>query len=223
MKPMPITWRIGLLVAVVLLAVITTLSCVAYHEMEESLKHNMDQTLLAMSNSIHATFDDDGLVELDKEIRATAGHSPHGLLSVYRVWLDGSVKDVIGSAGTSAEEAVWLAQITGESPPQPDKPRFMSLAHNGRFRAIWARYETDRGLLNVLILRSSEHAYGELQEYLHLLLVLGSSVVVGSVIAVVGLVLWAMKPVRQTAERLHSITHQNLGTANLAGRERRAL
>ncbi|NIA07024.1 MAG: hypothetical protein GWP14_05220 [Actinobacteria bacterium] len=217
MKPMPIKWRIGLLVAGVLLIVIIALSCVAYHEMEDSLEGYMDQTLWAMSNSIRTSFDDDdSLAELDKEIRATAEHSSRGLISEYRIWLDGSLKNSISSTDTSADEPIWLAQVMGEPPPQPGKPRFVNLVHNGRFRAIWARYETNRGLLNVLILRSSEHSYHELQEYFNFLLVLGGSIVVGSVIAVVGLVLWAMKPLGQTAEKLHSITYQNLGTANLS-------
>ena len=60
---------------------------------------------------------------------------------------------------------------------------------------MWARYGTTHGTANVLILRSSEHAYGELREFLHLLLVLGGSVIIGSVIVVTVLVLLALRPV----------------------------
>ena len=89
-------WRVSLWVSAVLVAVIVTISIVAYFEFEESHLGQTDQTLLAMANGILASLDDyHDYDKLEQEVLAvTESSGPDAAFFSYRIWMEGSSADL---------------------------------------------------------------------------------------------------------------------------------
>jgi signal transduction histidine kinase len=70
-------------------------------------------------------------------------------------------------------------------------------------------------LLNAATGASENRVAHEMGEFLRMLLILGGCMtVIGGIVATL-IVLWALRPIGRTAERLRGITHRNLGTERL--------
>jgi len=84
-----------------------------------------------------------------------------------------------------------------------------------KYRAVWARRSFEQGIANVLVASSSHYAYHEMEEFLQLLLVLGGSLLLGSLLLLPLIVGWGMRPIDRVAAILRKITHKNVGRENL--------
>ena len=85
MKPLALTWRVSLLVTLVLAAVIAVISVVAYGELREALRASFDEGLLVIAKGISAEMDEPhGAEGLQAEVRRFVRPSAH-LRSVVRV------------------------------------------------------------------------------------------------------------------------------------------
>ncbi|MCE5280133.1 MAG: HAMP domain-containing sensor histidine kinase [Planctomycetaceae bacterium] len=60
-----------------------------------------------------------------------------------------------------------------------------------------------------------KHALHEMDEFLRLLWILGSSLLLAAAVLTAASVWWTMRPIRMTADRLHGVTHRNLGGEHL--------
>jgi heavy metal sensor kinase len=206
-------WRVSLWVTSVLVAVIVTISTVAYIEFEESHLREIDRTLLSMANGILASLDDrQGQNELEQEVRAvteTSGPNPSSF--PYRIWLEGSSADLLASDAPDSEHGRWLHELPGQSIAPREEPAFVNIGRpRNEYRAVWLRHRIDEGIVNIVVAGYSHFTYHELEEFLRLLLVLGASLVVGSVVAIMWTVRCALRPIDTTAKQLQEITYPNI-------------
>lgn len=214
MMSLSLRWRVTLLVSIVLVAVITTICIVAYVEFEESHLRSVDRTLLAMANGIMANLGDhESRQEIEEEIRAVTGRSEQDSSTLYRVWMDGSPADMYVSDAPQTEYGQWLREL----PKPPATTRNYAFVNIGRreneYRAVWMRHETDQGVVNILVAGASHFTFHELREFLKLLLILGGSLILASIAAVMWTVRCGLLPIDATADRLHHISDPNAGKA----------
>ena len=206
-------WRVSLWVFSVLVAVIATISIVAYVEFEESHLREIDQTLLAMANGIMASLDDrQGQEEFEQEARAvTEISSPNATHFSYRIWMDDSSADLLASDAPDSEHGRWLRGFTEQKAPSREKYVFKNIGRRGdEYRAIWMRHSIDDGIVNIVVAGSSHFTYHELHEFLQLLLILGAILIICSVVAITWTVRRGLRPIDATANQLQEIAHPNV-------------
>jgi heavy metal sensor kinase len=252
-------WRVSLWVSTVLVAVIATISIVAYVEFEESHLRQIDRTLLAMANGIMASLDDRrGAEQLEQEARAvTAASGPNAEPFSYRIWMDGSSADLLASDMPGGDRSSrgrrtagrWLRELGRYDAPAPENYVLINTGRRGgEYRAVWMRHTTrdpgldasherraagdesrpmspgpqpaavavpDGQIVNVAVAGSSHFTFHELREFLRMLLILGASLVAGSVVAIMWTVRCGLLPIGKTAKRLQDITHPNVREAIL--------
>jgi two-component system heavy metal sensor histidine kinase CusS len=154
--------------------------------------------------------------EAQEEIRNITGNAALKRAGRYRVWMDGSDKDLYASSSRGDADRAWMWDLQAVSPPQPGQTVFFDAGRQGReYRVAWSRQEDDGEVVNVLVALSSARARHDLREFLNLLLVIASGVTAGAVALGVMIVLWSLRPVARTAQRLRTITHHDLGRAHL--------
>jgi heavy metal sensor kinase len=212
MTSLSLKWRVSLWVSTVLVAAITTISIAAYVEFEESHLREIDRTLLAMANGISASLDDrQGKDKLEKEARAvTAAPGPNIPSFSYRIWMDGSSADLLVSDAPDSERGRWLRELPGQSSESSEEPTFVNIGRpRDEYRAVWMRHRSDEGIVNIVVAGSSHFTFHELHEFLQLLLVLGASLIVGSIVAIMWTVRCGLRPVDATAKQLQDIAHPN--------------
>lgn len=233
-----LNWRVSLWVTTVLVAVIATISIVAYVEFEESHLREIDRTLLAMANGILASLDSQvGREELVQEIRAvTAASGPKTASFSYRIWMEDSSADLLASDKPDSEQGGWLHRLGPQSAPTEGQYVLMNIGRPGNeYRAVWIRHmigdtilqgshfakssqngnpqkdrkigAPDKGVVNIVVAGSSHFTFHELHEFLRMLLILGASLIAGSVVAIMWTVRCGLLPVDKTAKRLQDIGH----------------
>ena len=238
MISLSLKWRVSLWVSTVLVAVIATICIVAYVEFEESHLRNIDRTLSAMANGILASLHDREGEEqmIDSNIRAVTGTSAQNPSTFYRIWMDGvspghwpgyprrqaganipakaGSADLFASDPPDSEHGRWLRALPEQSRPMRESLTFMNIgSRRSEYRATWMRHKLDEGIVNIVVAGSSHYTYHEMREFLKLLLILGGSLIVGSVVAVMWSVRCSLRPIHMTAERLHRISRPNVGRA----------
>ena len=223
-------WRVSLWVTTVLVAVIVTISIVSYVEFGESHLKEINRTLLAMANGILASLDSyQDKEHLEQEIRAvTATSGPNGAYFSYRIWMEGSTADVLLSDKPDSERGRWLRELTLQSAPAQGQYVLMNIGRRGNeYRAIWMRHTIedlilqkdrkmgtpDNRIVNIVVAGSSHFNFHELHEFLRMLLILGASLIIGSVVAITWTVRCGLLPVNATAKRLQDIAHPNVKEA----------
>ena len=218
MRPLPLKWRLSLLVALVLAIVVAAISAVAYIELHESLRADLDETLLVLANGIMAEVEEPpegaGPGAAVAPIVRTATH----LKSVrYRVWLDGQAKDLAAGGHDGSRAGEWLRDVPDGIRPAADGKAFADLAGpKAGHRAVWIRRPTIRGAANVVVAASDRQVYHEMHEFLTMLLAVGASMIVVGALVGTLVALWAIRPIGRTAERLRGITHRNLAGEDLS-------
>ena len=206
-------WRILLWVSIVLVAVIITIMIVAYVEFEESHLREIDQTLLAMANGILASLDDrEGQEELEREVRAvTATSGPNANYFSYRIWMEDSSADLLASDNPKIEHGRWLHELSEYKVPSREQYVLMNIGRRGdEYRAIWMRHTINEGIVNIVVAGSSRFTFHELHEFLQMLLILGVSLIIGSVVAIMWIVRCGLRPIDTTAKQLQEISHPNV-------------
>lgn len=218
MRPLPLKWRISLLVIIVIVVVITTISVVAYYELRDSLLSNIDRTLQAMAGGILADlgkFHD--VRELRNEVRSLMKGTENKETARYRVWLEGKAVDLIAGVSLTGKYGSWLRELPASDRPELGGQLFFNIGWEGEeYRAIWVRRPTPQGNVNIVIAYPSHHTYHEMGEFLRLLLILGGSIVVGSTIAAILIVHWGLQPIAHSAAKMRTITHRNIAGVNPA-------
>ena len=190
MKTPTLKTRISLLVTVVLIAVIATVSTVAYDELREWSFDNMDRELLPTANAVLAELDKPHTREdLAARAREVTGYSSHRRSPRFRVWYDGSQADLIVSDPADSKFGRWLRELPSERRPGLVRVEFVDLGRRkDEFRAIWMRRRTDKGIANIVVAFSSRYVIHELHEFLMVLLILGGCMAGGSALVARALV-----------------------------------
>lgn len=215
MRPMPLRWRVCLLMIAAMIVVIVAVSWAAYYELQESMQASIDQTLRAMAMGMVADLDEARTpAELNAEARLVTGEvkAASRRPSLYRIWVTGAREDLAPPA--TAETLNWLRDLP--APPREGEELFFETASEGQpYRALWVRARGPLGQTNVVVAYSTHRLAHEMHEFLRLLIVLGISMAAG--LAVVGslTVLWAMRPLGKAARQLRKLSHHDLDDSGL--------
>ncbi len=217
MKPLSIQLRLSLMVLILTLAIIAVLSVAAYVEFEESLLGNTDDTLRAMAEGIQAELDErDSREHQEAELRAITGYGTSERSSQYRIWLDGSERDMFASESSSDPLPQALLRLPlGE---QPDVNDFSLFNITGdpesgteyTLRAIWMRHVLHEEVANILVARSCGYVYHEVAEFLGLLFMAGGSVTLLTVLLVPIIISHGLHAITDLGAKLGQITHSSL-------------
>jgi signal transduction histidine kinase len=212
MISLSLKWRVSLLVTIVLVAIITTISIVAYIEFKESHLRTIDRTLLAMANgilaSLHEGEGEEQIIKDIHEVTATYGQNPPNF---YRIWMDGASTDLFANVLSGSERGRWLHELSEQSSPPQGEYVLMNIGRRGNeYRAVWMRQKIDTDIANIIVASSSHFTFHETREFLTLLLILGGSLTLASVIAVTWSVRCGLRPIKMTTGRLRDITHPNI-------------
>lgn len=215
MMPLSLKWRVSLLVSIVLVAVITTICAVAYLEFEESHLRSIDRILLAMANGIKASLNNREYDEkIEEEIRAVTGRTEKDSSTLYRIWIEGSSADLYVSDSPDSEYGRWLRGIPEPADATKEKYALMNIGRTeNEYRAIWMRQELNEGIANIVVACASHFTFHESREFLRLLLILGGSLILASVAAIMWTVRCGLLPIDTAAEQLKLISGPNTGVA----------
>ena len=211
MKPLPLTWRVSLLVTLVLAGVIAAISVAAYLELREALRQSFDEGLLVVAKGISGEMDEpQGAAQLQAEIHRFVRPSAHLRSVEYRVWEDGQAEDL--AASPEAESRAEMAAIPEAKRPEPGSTRFLSTGgRDGPRRMVWMRRATLRGTANVVVSASEGYIRHEMSEFLGVLLGIGGVMGLGAAAVAMLIVVWGLRPIGRTAAVLAGITHRTLG------------
>lgn len=214
MRPLALKWRVSLLVAAAMVAVIAAVLIVSYAETRDIMYQQMDQTLTAMGKGAVTVFDSPETPDVQKAaIHAVTGVSHRKYSPFYRVWTGPDNELCSEGVPDRAKLSRVLAQMT---PPQIGQKVFLDVEQSKEdYRAVWLRENTGQGLVNVVIALSTQEVESELNELLATLTVIGGGVAVGVVILVTLLVVWGLRPLGTTARQMVQVTAHNVGTVEL--------
>ena len=217
MKNWPLKWRLSLLICCVLLSTIVTVSIVAYVELEEALLRNIDPTLKAMAEGIVADLAEPLSPEARQgQFRAITDWKDGPYCNQYRVWMDGRNEDSYASPLPTGTHDDLFVNLSAVNKPEVGEFTFFNLIRQKyRYRAVWTRHFVTEGIANVMVANSSHYAYHEMEEFLQMLLLLGGSLLLGSLLLVPVIVGWGMRPIDRVAGILRNITHKNVGQESL--------
>ena len=219
MKPLPLRWRVSLLVAGTALLGMGFIAATAYVQMKKSLVRSMDQTLLSMATSVLTVMagpqeDED----TGHEVGAIIGTSSRRQSPSYRIWVDGDAGDLLASGqrpigGRDLLNAAALSQVTR---PAVGTNRFFDAGQaNDEQRAVWARARVGERTVNVAIAISSHAAYDALEEFQSKLFYGGGVIMLVTLAATALLVGLGLRPIGETARALSAVTDRNVGDARL--------
>ncbi len=217
MKPLSIRLRLSLMVLILTLTVIAVLSIAAYVEFEESLLGNIDDTLTASAQGIQAELDEqDSSEHREAELRAITGYGTSGRSSRYRIWLDGSETDMFASASSDDPMPPGILHLPPEERPDVNDISLFNIVDNPEsgtehmLRAIWMRHVLHDGPVNIVVARSCAYVYHELAEFLGLLLVVGGSVALLTVLLVPIIISHGLRAITDIGAGLGQITRSSL-------------
>jgi signal transduction histidine kinase len=216
-KPLSIRLRLSLMVLVFTLTITSVLSISAYIEFEESLLGNIDDTLTAMAEGIQAElYRQDNREHREAALRAITGYGTSERSSQYRIWLDGSERDIFASDSSGGPLPPALLHLPAEEQPDVNDFTLFNVAGDPEskreyvLRAIWMRHISHEGITNILVARSCAYVYHELGEFLGLLLMVGGSVTLLTVLLVPIVISHGLHAITDLGAKLGQITHSSL-------------
>jgi signal transduction histidine kinase len=216
-KPLSIRLQLSLMMTFLTLVIITALSIVAYIEFEESLLDNIDATLKAMGEGIGAELNEEHTGNHEAELRAITGYGTSGYASQYRVWVDGSEKDMFASDSSGDPLAQGLLRPPAEEQPDVGDFSLFNVAGDAGsgtehlLRAMWMRHVLRQQVVNILVARSSSYVYHELGEFLRLLFLFGGSVTLIALLLVPRIISLGLRSITYAGGQLEQITHRSIG------------
>ena len=206
-------WRVSVLVSILVTVAVAAICVVAYHEMSESWFRNVEKVLRAEASGVLAALDNGD--EADRLARAvssiletTQGKRP----SLFRVWIEGSSRDLLASDPPDSERGRWLRSVPPPDGPGPISSRAWDTGeHRMEYRALWLRRPLASGeVANVIIAESSHYLLHELEEFRNILLIVGGVTLAVVVVMLAGTIRWGLRPIRRVAERLRTVTARDL-------------
>jgi len=216
MQPLSLKWRLGICVAVLVIAIITVLSITAYVQFRETLKAGVDSALLWQAEAVTVSMAvDDSLLEARKEIQAFFGPINDAKSPVYRVWFEGEQKDYAASCSQESWPLDWKVQ-SAEAPAIGNRKLFEASRGEIPYRLLWTRAPDPRESsstkqsLNIIIAAYDGHVDSQIGDFLQVLLIMGVIVVVLSIGATLLILKWSMKPVAGITTKMNDITGKNL-------------
>jgi hypothetical protein len=171
-----------------------------------------------LGEGIAAALDDaDGDEVVGAEIKTIAGASRHRHSAVYRIWAEGGARDLFSSGAPVEGGLSWEKVLYGKIPPPAGGYALFDVKiGSDTYRALWQRTKTRRGAVNIVIAQNRHYTDHEIDEYLRTLIWVGAAAVPVAVAAVLFLVWWGLRPIRQTARAMLGVTASNVGDVKLS-------
>lgn len=215
MRPLPLKWRVSLLVTVAIVVAISIVLFVAWSETKETLLHQASQTLLSMDRGITSVVtSSQPRPNVAKEVRAIVGASDSKHSSFYRIWLDG--QETLCSDGTVATDPKVLQAPWKSSAPVVGQRVFADVVlPGGEFRLMWHKVPSPQGVANIVVGLSTRDIYGELRELMATLTLIGGTLIGVVIVLIVLLVTWGLRPITTVAQKLRCIKAGNVGSFQL--------
>ena len=165
-----------------------------------------------MADGIVASLDNiTNKAEWTEEVSRLTGKSEGGSSFFYRIWLDNSENNLLAGPGTGSEQEKWLQNLPENNKPPVDESSFVNIGIPGNeYRAVWMRHKINGDVVNIAVAGSSHFTYHEMHEFLRLLLILGASLIISSIIAAFWTVHTCLRPIDITAKRLQNIKHPKI-------------
>ncbi len=213
MRPLPLKWRVSLLVGGAVLLGMGFIALTAYVEMEESLARAVDRTLAAMTGSVLAllvTPPEHGATDAD--MRAIVGETNRRQGPAYRVWFDGASADLLASPERA--DLLDAASLSARRQPPPGERKFFDLGQGARrYRAVWSHEAVGQRLANVAIALPRHPSIDALEDFQGRLLYTGAAVGLLTIAVTTLLVGVGLRPIGRTARALGAVTDRNVGEA----------
>ena len=128
--------------------------------------------------------------------------------------MDGASTDLLASETPDGKYGRWLHELPGQVNSTQEEPVLVNIGQpREEYRAVWMREKTVEGTVNIIVADSSHHAYHETYEFERLLIILGGSLILGSVVAVMWTVRCGLHPIYVVTDRLRDMSHPNAGKA----------
>jgi heavy metal sensor kinase len=217
MKPLPLKWRVSLLVAGATTVIVIATCALAYAETKELLFRQIDIDLAATARTAGAVLDEAELSPTQiAQLEALVGTSRRRQWGVYRIWVVGAQTDVIAGGLANRQSALAKALAKMLQPTRPDKPFPFSVGGEEAYRAVWVLMPTRFGQTNIVVAQTIQSVQAELGQLLATLIIVGGSAIAVSIVLSAGLVWLGLKPIKTTAGRLVGISAQNVGKVDLA-------
>ena len=218
MNPLALRWRLTIPVALVLAVALAVVCAVAYHSFQELVISRADRSLMSAGEAIRSTVDNpllaaDRPAQIRRLLDALGEHAFEGVRPTLmaRVWADGDGTNAIAiGPGRDLER---LAARIGElpAPPPGEHVHFDLQGRRENWRAIWMRVSFAEGPGYVAVAESTGTLYGELHEVLWDFVFISLGVVAVVTMLSGALIVMGLRPIRDTALRLGTITAGNLG------------
>lgn len=211
MRPMPLKWRVSLLVGMAVLLTVAVVSAGAYLEMKELILDRVDRTLSAMAQGCAAILDDpDPPATRVTRMRSLVG-SDRDKHTFFRVYGPGMPEQL--TSGRLPVSATQIdAQLESMTPPSEGHNGFFAMESQGRhFRAVRLAKPSPAGRVDIVVGVTTSPEERELQELLHITAGVGAAVAIAAVLLVTLLVRLGLRPVSDTAVRLSTVTASNVG------------
>lgn len=216
MRPLPLRWRVSLWIALAMTGVVIATILIAYGEMRELVLRQLDKSLLTTVRTTVSILDDGDqpaairpqLLKLtDSGLRTSPGF--------YRIRNEGETVDIHRGGLEDGDRQLAQDMRRVGLPPKGQPVYFDTQVGENRFRVVWMLSATRNGPVEIVIGRSTRSINTELRELLVTLTLMGSGVVAGSLVLVLLLVAWALRPLGTTARRLVDVTARNVGEVDL--------
>jgi heavy metal sensor kinase len=213
MVPFSLKWRIGLCLVVLLLVVISTVSVVAYIELNKSLLRVTDRRLCSDIETIVAVLEsEDSSGDARAEIDAFLNPRTASDATVYGVWFENDG----GYFASNQAFVKWATTgLAGRKrmPTSGEYELFAVQIENEYYRVAWARPPIRRSPLlpsqqpvNIVVGVPSSHVISEMQEFLEALLVVAGITILSSLLMASLILRWGLKPIAALITRMNDIS-----------------
>jgi len=211
MRPMPLKWRVSLLVGMAVLVTVAGVSAGAYLEMKELIMNRVDRTLSAMAQGCAAILDDpDPMATRVSRMRSLVG-SDRDKHSFFRISGPG-LSERLTSGRLPVDSAQLDADLQTMPPPDEGHRAYFAMENQGRhFRAVRFAKPSPAGRVDIVVGVTTSPEERELQELLNITAGVGGAVAIVAVLLVTLLVRLGLRPISDTAARLSTVTASNVG------------
>lgn len=197
-------------------AVILLICVFAYREFRQGLRQRVDAMLLSQAKAVAASIvSDDSPVEARREMVAFLSQAVWSGMPIYTIWYDGTDEHYLRSHGEEDWPLEWRPRPE-IAPPVSEHRFFDAEAEGDPYRLLWVR-RLDRELsgnihkpLNVVIAAYDGLTLEQVQDFLGVLVCLGVGTIVLTVLVMVPVLGWALRPVSQMTARMDEFTGANI-------------
>jgi heavy metal sensor kinase len=216
MQPLPLRWKIGICVIVMMLIMVTGVSIVAYIEFREALFDFLDSrlksNLSAVSQQLHA---EDSHEEIKNEIRAILEEDSHTYSQRYVITFDDG--RVFLSNFEIANGSNSLFKLKYPSVPKKGKYKIFNVIENEKtYRVIWdkdvnlSKNFKPSDILNVVIYTSCDYISQEIHEFLLELIILIGLIIWLTIGLTAWILKWGLNPLNIMTDQMDNISGKNL-------------